>query len=645
MTKQAYWGFDTKNIDRSVRPQDDFYHYANGNWLKKAKIPPEESRWGSFTILRYETERQLKTIVEGTGHPLVRGIYRSAMDMPRRNNLGVLPIAPLRSRVRSIKTIKDLLATLAHLHVLGISGGWGSMVDQDSKNSSRYLLHLWQGGLGMPERDYYLLEKTEQKRVRNAYIEHIKKLSHLAGASIAEAHKIATVVLNIETKLAEAAMKKEDTRDPEKIYHKYSVAELQKLAPAINWQTYFKQTCAPKIKELIVGQPKFFQAVSRLLQSIPLEQWKIYLEWHVLNSTTGLLSEPFIKQGFAFYGTTLTGTKTMKPLWRRALGAVGAVGEALGELYVKKHFPAASKRVMDSLVSDLFEVYAGRIKKLDWMSAATKRKALQKLRLMSRKIGYPKRWRGYKGLVIKSEDYFGNMLRASEFEHRRTMNKLHKPVDRGEWFMYPQTVNAYFSPNLNDIVFPAAILQWPFFDVKADAAINYAGIGSVIGHEMTHGFDDQGAKFDGKGNMKKWWTAADKKRFEKKSELLVDQYNKFEAGPGVMVNGRLTLGENIADLGGLAIAWDAYQKHLKKSGSNSIEGMSPEQRFFLGFAQMERELRRGAFAKTAALTDPHSPADTRINGPLSNFEPFYKAFGVKKGDKLYREPKSRAKIW
>ncbi len=646
-----YWGFDVKNIDKSVRAQDDFYQYANGGWLRKTKIPPEESRWGSFIVLRYNTEHQLKKIVTTTKHPLVRGVYRSATDMQTRNKLDAGPMAPLRLLVRDIKNKEDLLRVIARLHVLGVSAGWGAMVDQDSKDSTKYILHLWQGGLGMPERDYYLLDKPEQKRVRSAYIVHIKKLSALAGATAKESQKISRVVLEIETALAHASMKKENARDSEKVYHKFTIVQLQKLSPNVDWADYFARTHAPNIKTLIVGQPEFFKAVSAMLETVPLEEWKTYLEWHVVSSCAGLLSERFVREQFA-YVKILTGQKKMRALWRRALGATGVVGDALGEGYVKRYFPAASKHTMDALVGDLFDVYESRIKKLDWMSAATKRKAVVKLRAMKRKIGYPSKWEHYKGLSIEADDYFGNMLRAAQWHHRKQMRKLRKPIDRAEWFMYPHTVNAYHHSNLNEIVFPAAILQWPFFDPRADMAVNYAGIGSVIGHEITHGFDDQGSKFDAKGNMKSWWTTADRKRFMQKSKRFVSQANEVEVEPGVHINGQLTLGENMADMGGLVIAYEAYQRYLKKTGrlpadkaGNMVAGLSPEERFFLGYAQMEREQSRPEVKKLAALTDPHAQAQWRINGPLSNFEPFYQTFNIKKGDRLYRSPSSRAQVW
>ncbi len=639
-----YWGFDTKNIDKRVRAQDDFYHYANGGWLRKTKIPPEESRWGSFTILRYKTEQQLKKIVTTTRHPLVRDIYRSAIDMKTRNKLDIGPLAPLRLLVRDSKTKKDLLKVIARLHVFGVSAGWGAMVDQDSKDSSRYALHLWQGGLGLPERDYYLLNKPEQKRIRTAYIEHIKKLSALAGASAKESKQISKTVLNIETKLAQASMKKEDARDSEKVYHKLTLAQLQKLSPNVDWTAYFARTYAPGIKTLIVGQPEFFKAISKIIEATPLEDLKIYLEWHLISDTSSMLSSRFIKENFN-YAKVLTGQKKIRAPWRRALGATGVVGDALGAEYVRRYFPPASKRAMDALVSDLFEVYESRIKKLDWMSVATKRKAVVKLRAMTRKIGYPKKWEQYKDLLIEPNDYFGNMLRAAQWHHRKQMRKLRKPIDRSEWFMYPQTVNAYCNFGMNEIVFPAAILQWPFFDPRADNAVNYAGIGSVIGHEMTHGFDDQGSKFDAKGTMKSWWSPNDRKRFMQKSKLFVSQANTVEVEPGVRINGQLTLGENMADMGGLVIAYEAYQRHIKKTGRKIVAGFSPEERFFLGFAQMEREKAHPEVRKLAALTDPHADHMWRTNGPLSNFEPFYTTFNLKKNGKLYRAPKNRAQIW
>lgn len=646
MAGKKHWGFDTKSVDTSVRPQDDFYRYANGSWLKSAKIPPEESRWGSFITLRVDTEHQLKKLVETTGEQQIRDMYASAMDMATRNKRGAEPIAHLRKEIAGIKDHQGLQKVLITLSRLGLAGFWGEMIEQDLKNTTRYALFLWQGGLNMPDRDYYLLDKPEQVRVRTAYGKHIQKLMRLGGASAKEAARIKDVVMKIETRFARASMSREDMRDPHKIYNKYTLSSLQKLSPAVAWAPFLSGIGAKKLPYVIVGQPEFFKEVSRMLGDIPLEEWKIFLDYDLLNSAAGMLSEPFVKETFWFYSQVLAGTKKMKPLWRRALGATGAtLGELLGRLYVAEYFPPASKRAMDELVTDLFAVYEARIRALPWMSPATKAKAVKKLRAMERKIAYPRKWKSYKSLVIKRRDYVGNMLRATELEHKRELRKLGRPIDRHEWLMTPQTVNAYFNPPMNEIVFPAAILQWPFFDARCDAALNYAGIGSVIGHEMTHGFDDEGSKFDHKGNLKDWWSTKDRKEFEARAKLVEDQAAAHEVEPGVRLNGKLTLGENIADLGGLVIAWDAYQRYLDKHGRHIIDGLSPEERFFLAYAQMEREVRRPESAKLAALTDPHAEAPFRINNPLRNFAPFHDMFGTKKGDKLFTPPQKRAEIW
>ena len=649
------WGFDTATIDRSVGPQDDFYHFANGAWLKKNKIPETESRWGSFTILRYQTEHQLHALItslltkkqrRGTHEQLVADLYVSASNMKRRGSLGTQPIEGLRKKIRRVSSQKELLECIAHLHTIGVSPLWNVFLDQDSKNSSRYLLHLFQGGLSLPEREYYLKKGAEQRRVRDAFRVHMKRLLALYGIEKGRAIQIEKIVMGIETDLAKASMRKEDTRDSEKTYHLKRLGTFSTEVSSFDWKRYFALLGVKNLREMNVGQPDFFKRTATMLASRPLEDWKMYLEWHLLSESAPLLSLPFVKETFNFYGKVLSGTKKMKPLWRRSLGTVnGNVGQALGRLYVGKYFSKEAKKRMDELVDDLFDAYETRRRNLAWMSPATKKKALAKLRLVNRKIGYPSKWRSYRGLSIRRGDFYGNMLRLATFDHRRFLKKLHGPVDRHEWFMNPQTVNAYCHFNLNDITFPAAILQHPFFSLHADDAVNYAAIGSVIGHEMTHAFDDQGSKFDGKGNMRKWWTAKDRARFDAKGKSLVRQFNSYEAADGVMVNGQLTLGENIADLGGLVIAFDAYQKRLEHTGRKDIAGHSPEGRFFLGFAQQERELVRKEFEKMSALTDPHSPGIYRINGPLSNFDSFYSTFGLKKKNKLYRSPKERARIW
>jgi putative endopeptidase len=647
-------GFNVRDIDRSVRPQDDFFHYASGGWIQRNPIPKNESRWGSFTMLRHATDKQLQILLAkvvnkksahaGSPEQLIRDLYRSGMDLKGRTALGLLPLLPLLKKIDATRNPHDVVRLFAQLERIGSGGIWGAGIDQDMKKSGRYIFYLGQGGLGMPDRDYYLKDDEESKRVRSAYEKHLIRLGELSGRGKA-APQDAAVVLDIETALAKVSMKKEDLRDVDKTYHKKSLSELQKTVPRIDWRGYFK-ILGTEPKEIVVMQPKFFAAAEHLLHTFPTESWRTYLRTHLLSDFASFLTPGLEKENFAFYGTVLTGTKVMKPLWRRILRVVnGGVSELFGELYVREYFPAHAKRAVKEIVADLFRAYEARIKNLDWMSAATKHKALRKLHMMNRKLGYPDRWKTYRRLRIQPDDFVGNVMRVSDYEHRRALRRLEKPVDRTEWFMSPQTVNAYCSFGLNDIVFPAAILQRPFFDTNADDAFNYGAIGSVIGHEITHGFDDQGCKFDGKGNRVTWWTNPDRKRFDAKANRLVAQFNGHEVESSLRVNGKLTLGENIADLGGLSIAYDAYQLHLAAASRKDIDGFTPEQRFFLGYAATEREKERPEFRKTQVLTDPHSPSLFRVNGPLSNLPEFYEAFSVKKGDKLYRDPKDRAKIW
>lgn len=656
MRKQKGWGFDIRDMDTSIRPQDDFYHYANGGWMKRNPVPPHESRWGSFMILRYDTEKKLRAIVtelqktkhlkSGSPEQMVRDFYRSGSDMNKRNALGLEPLTPWLARIAKIHDVPSLVSTIAHLEKIGGGGPWGIGVDQDMKNSERYIMHLGQGGLGMPDRDYYLKDDAESIRVRTAYEKHIEAIGILMGKSSREAKRDRETVMRLETAIAKVSMAKEDLRDADKTYHKMTMQGLARLARDIDWKSFFTIVGAGDIRDIVVMQPKFIRAMGTMLVKEPIEDWKTYLTWHLVGGAASHLSAKFEKQNFAFYGTVLSGIPKMKPMWRRALGSVNRnLSEVLGKIYVKNHFSPEAKKKINSVVDDLFEAYEARIKNLDWMSDATKRKALKKLHQVNRKLGYPDKWKKYTGLVIRPDDYFGNAIRAAQFEHRRAMRRLKKPVDRSEWFMSPQTVNAYCSFGLNDIAFPAAILQPPFFSVDADDAVNYGAIGSVIGHEITHAFDDQGCKFDGKGNRLTWWLSKDSFNFTKKAKVLVKQFNEYTVADGVKVNGQLTLGENIADLGGASIAFDAYNLRLAKTGRRDIDGFTPEQRFFLSYALFERENERPEAVKTAVLTDPHSPGVFRINGPASNLPEFYTAFNVQKGDKLYRAPKDRAKIW
>ena len=653
--KKTGWGFDTRRMDKNVRPQDDFFNHAHGTWLKRTEIPANESRWGAFLILRVENEKRLKVVVEnlkkgrygrGSSEQMIRDFYFSGMDERGREKLGITPIKPWLVRIAEIKDTEDMLVYLSEASKHGLGGIWGEGIDQDAKKSDRYALYMGQSGLGMPDRDYYLKRDPESTRVREAYIKHVESIHRLLGDSAQEASAARETIMRIETALAEASMTKEDLRDMEKTYFKLSIAELRRMAPKISWERHLKAIGASREKTVIVMQPEFFKAVNAMLSNFSIEDWRTYLRFHLVNDAASALSKKFSRAQFEFYGKVLAGDKEMKPLWRRALGATnGSLGELLGQIYVKQYFTSAAKRRMQTLVRDVFAAYANRIRNIDWMSAPTKKKALAKLKMMNSKIGYPDKWRSYKGLDVRAGDYFGNLVRSSLYEHNREMRKLGKPIDRTEWGMYPQTVNAYNALIMNEIVFPAAILQSPLFDLEADDALNYGSIGSVIGHEITHGFDDQGSKFDGKGNMKSWWTAEDRKRFESRAQVLKEQFDKYRVVDGVQVNGQLTLGENIADLGGISIAYDAYQQQLKRTGRKDIGGLSPEQRFFLSFTLFDCEKSRPEFLKTQVLTNPHAPGIFRVNGPVSNISEFYEAFGVKKGDKLYREPKDRAKIW
>ncbi len=651
------WGFDTKDMNRKVRPQDDFYHYAGGGWLARTKMPADEVRWSEFYIAIKRTQEELHAIVKellakkrakrGSPEQLVGDFFKSGMDEKRREKLGTTPLTPLFARVRKAKTVRELIELMAYLDRVGVGTMWGAFMDQDAKDSDRYLLHLAQSGLSLSDRDYYLKDDAESKRVREAYRAYVPKMLRLGGFSPKEAARRAAIVLSIETELAKHQMDKVDCQNIDKVYNPFSLPAIAKRAPQADWKLYFKKLGAEPAT-VVVMQPAYLAHVAGMLERVPMDDWHVYLEWHVLNGFASALGSAFVAQSFAFYGKTLAGMKQMRPLWRRVLTTVnGGLGEVIGRVYVERHFSPEAKRAAEELVGNLFKAYEARIKNLDWMSATTKKRALEKLSKMNPKIGYPKKWKSYAGLEIRADDYVGNILRVGEYEHKRAMRKLKKPVDKSEWHMYPQTVNAYYAPSLNDIVFPAAILQPPFFDPKADAAVNYGAIGEVIGHEMTHGFDNEGSKFDGKGNLRMWWTKEDKKRFEAKTKVLVKQFDTYTVADGVRVNGKFTLGENVADLGGLAIAYDAYQRHLERHPEEDtvIDGFTPVQRFFLGFTVFERELVRPEYQKLAVVNDPHSPGIYRIHGPLSNTDAFYEAFGVEKGDKLWREKKARAKIW
>ncbi|XKT74253.1 MAG: M13 family metallopeptidase [Patescibacteria group bacterium UBA2163] len=649
--------FSPSNLDTSVRPQDDFFHFAVGGWLKKNPIPKSESQWGAFDALRDQVTKEIHAILKetvtktrakkGSDTQLIRDFYLSGMDMHTRNQRGITPLLPVFKKIDAIKSTEDLLQFIAEEHKKGAHYLWGNFVGQDDKDAESYIFHLTQGGLTLPDRDYYLKKDAQSVRIKDAFVSYIERMLTLAGTPKDEANKSAWKILALETRIARASMSRTDTRDIEKIYNKKTRAALKRLASDINWDQYFKTLGVDKkVTSLIVYQPAFFEKLNALLKTISLSTWKTYLYFSALDDAAPLLSKKYIDCAFDFHGKTLSGSESIRPLWKRVTSTLNAyIGEVVGKKYIKKHFPPEAKKKVGLMVTDILAAYKERISAVTWMSQTTKKKALTKLSQIRCKLGYPDVWRSYTSLTIKPDTFYENVSRAVAFEQKKNYQKLGKRVDKKEWFMPPQTVNAYYDPNNNEIVFPAGILQPPFFDAEGDDAINYGAIGSVIGHELTHGFDDSGAKFDGKGNYKNWWRKEDLKQFNKRAQVLVRQFNAYKVND-LPVNGKLTLGENIADLGGLAIAYDAYQRHLEKGGAREkIHGFSPEQRLFIGLATFEVRQARPELARMLLMVDPHSPAKFRMNGPASNLTSFYEAFDVKESDALYRHPKDRAEIW
>ncbi len=648
-------GIDTQYIDASVRAQDDFFTHLNGQWLKTAVIPADKSSWGSFAKLRDDTLPQLRGLIEelqakkhkaGTEEQKIADLYASYMDEAKLEKAGVRPLAGEFSRIRGLKDKKGLPALIAHMNQIGVAAPYGFYISQDARESTRYAVYLSQSGLGLPDRDYYLKQDDARLAdVRVKYEAHIGKILGLAGVKDAPAK--AKAILALETALAEVQWSKVDNRDPVKRYNKKSFAELAALAPAYDWKGALASTgISAKTDYVIVSQPSYFSALDKVVQDTPLATWQAYFEWQLLRDAAPYLSKAFAEQNFAFYGTVISGTKEQPPRWKRGVGVVeGAIGEGLGKLYVAKYFPAERKERMEHLVQNLLAAYKQSIDTLDWMGPETKQEAQAKLSKFTYKIAYPNKWRDYSALQFTAGDLAGNMRRASLFSFQRNLNKLGKPIDREEWGMTPQTVNAYYRSTTNEIVFPAAILQPPFFDARADDAVNYGAIGAVIGHEISHGFDDKGSQSDGDGNLRDWWTAADKANFKTKTDALVKQYGAYSPLPGYNVNGELTLGENIADNSGIAVAYKAYKLSLNGKAAPVIDGLTGEQRFFMGFGQVWRSKMLEPQQIMQVKTDPHSPGQFRANGTVVNQPGFYEAFGVKEGDKMYVAPEQRVIIW
>jgi putative endopeptidase len=648
-------GVATEYIDPAVRPQDDFYDYLNGKWMKTVEIPADKSSWGSFAKLRDDTLPQLRGIIEksaagnparGTDAQRIGDYYASFMDEAKLEQLGIAPLNGELAKIAALKDKSELPALLAHLGKIGVNVPYDFGIHQDNKDSTKYVADISQSGLGMPDRDYYL--KPDDAKLADAkakYLTHVEKVLAMAGDKNAAAS--AKAIVDFETELAKAQWTKVELRDPIKAYNKVALADMAKVAPDYDWNSYLQATgIAGKTTYVIVSQPTYLKGFAEISNKTPLDTWKAYLTMHLVDGYANYLNKAFVDERFDFYGKTLSGVKEMEPRWKRGVGAIErSQGESLGKLYVAEYFPPARKARMEALVKNLLAAYKQSIDKLDWMSPATKKEAQAKLAKFMPKIGYPNKWKDYSALVVARDDLVGNVMRSHEVEYNRELNKLGKPIDRDEWGMTPQTINAYYNPEMNEIVFPAAILQPPFFDANADDAVNYGGIGAVIGHEISHGFDDQGAQYDGDGNLRDWWTESDHKNFKAKTQMLVNQYNQFEPIPGYHVNGELTLGENIADNSGLAIAYKAYKISLKGKKAPVIDGLSGEQRLYMGWAQVWRTKMREQQQIVQVKTDPHSPGQFRANGTLRNQPGFYDAFKVKQGDKMYLAPQDRVIIW
>ena len=643
-------GLDFSHQDTSVRPQDDLYRHFNGGWLKSAEIPADRASDGAFIALRIQSEARVREIIEGaTGSDeatKISNIYKSFMDAAAVNAKGGTPIAGELAQVDSISSLTDFVSTFSKLEARGTSGIFGTFIYADMKDASTNILYLVQGGISLPDEAYYREEKYAD--IRTAYLSHIEAMFTLAGVS--NPAENAAKVMALETSIASHHWDQVKNRDATLTYNKMDRAQVKALMPAFDWELYLSDGEIPGVvlDSVIVQQPSFFEGLGALLANFDVDAWKAWLKWHIISGAAPYLSDDFTNENFAFFGKVLSGTPELRERWKRAVSMIeGSLGEAVGKVYVQKYFPAEAKARMEKLVANLIEAYRISINELEWMSPDTKVKALEKLGKFRPKIGYPDKWRDYSALQTTPDDLYGNVGRVVKFQRDHELSKIGKPVDRDEWLMAPQTVNAYYNPVMNEIVFPAAILQPPFFGLDHDDAVNYGAIGAVIGHEIGHGFDDQGSKYDGDGALNNWWTDADRAAFEERTKALIDQYDALipEEAPDVNVNGALTIGENIGDLGGLAIAYKAYQISLQGKPSPVIEGMSGEKRLMLSWAQVWRAKVRPEEMRRRIAIDPHSPAEFRCNQILKNFTPFYEEFGVTDKDSLWLEEQARVQIW
>ncbi|MDE2143483.1 MAG: M13 family metallopeptidase [Elusimicrobia bacterium] len=651
--RTAELGVDTSAMDLTVRPQNDFFDYVNGTWIKNFKIPADKAGYGVFDDLYDKSQTQIRAIIEeaaagksgSADDKRIAALYQSFMHEKSVEARGAKPLAAELARIDAVKTKRGLTGLFAWAGRRDIGTPVNVSVGQDSKDPSTYIVSLDQSGLGLPDRDYYFNDDARSAHIRAKYVEYITKLLTLAGEK--DAARKAADAYAVEKALAEKQWTQVEMRDAVKTYNKVEISGLAKLAPGFDWAGLLRQAKVRRQEtHVLVSEPSYLTGFAGILKSQSLDAWKSYMKVRALSGAANYLSKDFVDAVFDYRGKVLNGTPEMRPRWKRGVQLVdGSLGESIGRVYVQKHFPESSKKRMLELVENLRAAYAQRIQAVTWMSDATKAKALEKLRKFTPKIGYPDKWIDYSKLRVKPDDLLGNVRRVGAFEYRRMMAKLGQPVDRGEWGMTPQDINAYYNPVMNEIVFPAGILQAPFFNPAADDAVNYGAIGGIIGHEMSHGFDDQGAEYDGDGRLENWWTEADKKAFQARTAMLVKQFNSYEPIKGQHVNGELTLGENIADLGGLTIALQAYKLSLSGKEAPVINGFTGEQRVFLGWAQAWRGVYRDEAMSQQMSTDPHSPNITRVNGVMRNMPEFYKAFGLKPGDELYLPEQDRVGIW
>ncbi|WP_460924891.1 M13 family metallopeptidase [Pontibacter brevis] len=643
-------------MDVSVKPGDDFYTYASGTWLKNNPVPAKETRWGSFNLLRDFNIKAVQDILNeaaanksaapGSVEKRVGDFYAAAMDSVAIDKLGYTPIKKDLKRVGKVKDVNAVLNEVAYLRTSGAgSPMFGFYVGQDRKDVNNMVPQLSQGGTTLPDRDYYLKDDARSQKIQEAYKKYITTLFSLTGVPQAKAQQNAETIFNLEKKMAQAQMARVEMRDPYKTYNKFSVADFSKRTPNIDWKSMLAKMKVTGEDTILVNNPAFFTELNALLKSTPVTDWQTYLQWNVLKSAAPYLSSPFVDANFA-YTQALSGQKVQTPRWQRMSSLTdGTIGDLLGQLYVKKHFKPEAKARMEELISNLIKAYEIRINNLDWMSATTKEKALAKLHAFTPKVGYPDNWKAYDGLEINRKTFFQNVRNAGVWSYNDMVSQLGKPVDRTKWGMTAPTVNAYYSPVMNEIVFPAGILQFPFFDPNADDAVNYGGIGAVIGHEISHGFDDSGSQYDKDGTLRNWWTAEDRARFEEKAKALQEQYDAYTVLDTIHVNGKLTLGENIGDLGGLSAAYEAFKMTEQGKSNEKIDGFTPDQRFFLSWAQVWRGNILPEAAAQQIITDPHSPGQYRTIGAPVNMDAWYEAFNVQPGDKLYKAPEERIRLW